>query len=111
MCKWIVDADQLEMNDFNNEIEILYKTDVILLPLRYPTKVVIPIACVINFFRPFRIPPFAFLVRFGTHTLIIAKGGLFSISTLSLYSPPRVAWGLFYNLSPYGAIIEIPPAW
>ena len=29
MCKWIVDADQLEMNDFNNEIEILYKTDVV----------------------------------------------------------------------------------
>ena len=29
MCKWIVDADQLEMNDFNNEIEILCKTDVV----------------------------------------------------------------------------------
>ena len=29
MCKWIVDADQLQMDDFNNEIEILYKTDVV----------------------------------------------------------------------------------
>lgn len=29
MCNWIVDADQLEMEDFNNDIKILYKTDIV----------------------------------------------------------------------------------
>lgn len=29
MCMWIVDADQLELSDFNDEIDVLYSTDIV----------------------------------------------------------------------------------